>query len=172
MTTTTFSSKFNRHNSPEMGGSFGGFVPLRMRVAIHRDVLTRELAAGAPPELSPELGLPAAQLVSPRARRQVARTWRGTVKEAHQPPMTRAYFSIIRRNAVINAEDAINAVVARLTSRQPVAAEGMARLHRLMTDGMDSPLYSPAEPGALRRQIVLATQAMDPQQPDELALAA
>jgi hypothetical protein len=41
-----------------------------------------------------------------------------------------------------------------------------------MTDGMDSPLYSPAEPGALRRQIVLATQAMEPQQPDELALAA
>ena len=86
--------------------------------------------------------------------------------------MTRAYFSIIRRNAVINAEDAINGVVARLTSGQPVAAEGMARLHRLMTDGMDSPLYSPAEPGALRRQIVLATHAMDPRRPDELALAA
>ena len=172
MTTTTISSKFNRHNSPEIGGSFGGFVPLRMRVAIHRDALTRELAAGAPPELSPELGLRAAQLVSPRARRQVARTWRGTVKEAHQPPLTRAYFSIIRRNAVINAEDAINAVVARLTSGQPVSRRGNGEAPPAHDRRNGQPALLPAEPGALRRQIVLATQAMDPQQPDELALAA
>jgi len=172
MTTTTISSKLHRHDRSQNGRSFGGSAALHARVAMKRDALTRELAAGAPPELSPELGLRASQLVSPRARRQVARTWRGTLKEAHQPPLARAYFSIIRRRAVINAEEAINALIARLTSGRPVAPEGMARLYRLMTDGMESPLYAPAEPGTLRRQIILATQAMDPERPEELALAA
>ena len=172
MTTTTISPKLHRDDRPRNGRSPGGSAALRMRVAMKRDALTRELAAGAPPELSPELGLRAAQLVSPRARRQVARTWRGTVKEAHESPLTRAYFSIIRRGAVINAEDAISALIARLNSGRPVAAQGMASLYRLMTDGMESPLYAPAEPGTLRREIVVATQALDPEQPEELLLAA
>ncbi len=172
MTTTTISSKLHRHDSPNDGRSLGGSVALRTRVAVKRDALTRELAAGAPPELSPELGLRAAQLVSPRARRQMARTWRSTLKEAHQPPLRRAYFSIIRRSAVINAEDAINALIARLTTGRPVAAQGMASLHRVMTDGMESPLYAPAEPGTLRREIMLATEAMDPEQDERLPIAA
>ncbi|HUA03928.1 MAG TPA: hypothetical protein VMB27_08500 [Solirubrobacteraceae bacterium] len=172
MTTTTISSKLHRDDRPENGRSVAGSAALRMRVAMKRDALTRELAAGAPPELSPELGLRAAQLVSPRARRQVARTWRGTVKEAHLPPLTRAYFSIIRRGAVINAEDAIDALIARLNSGRPVAAQGMASLHRLMTDGMESPLYTPAEPDKLRRQIALATEALEPEQPEQLLIAA
>jgi hypothetical protein len=172
MTTTTISRKLDRRDRPQNGRSLGDSMALRMRVAMKRDALTRELAAGAPPELSPELGLRAAQLVTARARRQSARAWRATVKEAHQPPLSRAYFSIIRRNAVIDAGDAIDALIARLTSGRPVAAQGMASLHRVMTDGMDSPLYAPAEPGTLRRQIMLATQAMDPEQPEEFPVAA
>ena len=172
MTTTTISSKLHRDDRPQNPRSIGGSAALRMRVAMKRDALTRELAAGAPPELSPELGLRAAQLVSPRARRGAARTWRSTLAEAHQLPLTRAYFSIIRRGAVIHAEDAIEALIARLNSGRPVAAQGMASLYGLMTDGMESPLYAPAEPGTLRRQIVSASEAMDPEQPEELLIAA
>ena len=170
MTTTTISSKLRGRTDD--GRSFGGSVALRTRVAIKRHALTRELAAGAPPGLSPELGLRAAQLVPPRARRRTARTWRATIKEAHQPPLVRANYSIIRRGAVIDAEGAINELIARLASGRPVAAQGMATVHQLMTDGMESPLYTPTEPGVLRRQIMLATQAMDPEQHERLPLAA
>ena len=172
MTTTTISSRLHRHDRPDDSGSLVDSAALRMRVAMKRDALTRELAAGAPPELSPELALRAAQLVSPRKRRQFARTWQATLKEVHQPPLARAYYSIVRRGAVIDAEDAINALIARLTAGQPVAARGMASLNRVMTDGMDSPLYTPAEPGALRRQIILATEAMDAEYHEPLLLVA
>ena len=172
MTTTTISSKLHRHDRPEKDPSSSGSVALRMRVAMNRDSLTRELPAGAPPERSPELWLRAAQLVSTSSRRQAARSWRSTLKEAHQSPLSGAYFSIIRRTAVINAEDAISALIARLNSGRPVTAQGMASLHRLVTDGVESPLYNPAEPGTLRRQIMLATQAMDPEESEELPLAA
>jgi hypothetical protein len=38
----------------------------------------------------------------------------------------------------------------------------MAMLDRLTTDGVSSPLYVAAEPGTLRRQLIVATEAMDP----------
>jgi len=47
----------------------------------------------------------------------------------------------------------------------------MAMLYRVMTDGLESPLYAPAEREALRRQIIAATEAMDVARP-ELPLAA
>jgi len=171
MPTTSASSTLGRCDSPRDNQKFGRSIALHMRVTVKRDALTRELAAGAPPGLSPELGLRAAQLVSPRQRRQFARTWRATVKEVHKPPMTRAYFSLIRRGAVIAAEDAIETLIVRLNSGRPVAAEGMAMLYRLMTDGLESPLYAPAERETLRRRIIAATEAMDPARP-ELPLTA
>jgi len=171
MSTTSASSNLGRYDSRRDTQKFGRSIALRIRVTVKRDALTRELAAGAPTGLSPELGRRAAQLVSPRQRRQFARTWRATIKEVHKPPMTRGYYSLIRRGAVIAAEDAIDALIVRLNSSQPVAAQGMAMLYRVMTDGLESPLYAPAEREALRRQIIAATEAMDVARP-ELPLAA
>jgi hypothetical protein len=48
----------------------------------------------------------------------------------------------------------------------------MARLDRLMTDGISSPLYAAAETGTLRRQITIATEAMDPEQRQQFPVAA
>jgi len=62
----------------------------------------------------------------------------------------------------MNPEGATNTLIARLSSCRPVAVKGMAMLDRLMTDGISSPLYAPAEPGALRWQIIMPTQALDP----------
>jgi hypothetical protein len=171
MSTTPVSSNLGRDDSRRGNQKFPRSLALRMRVAVQCDVLTRELAAGSPPGLSPELERRAAQLVSPRGRRQVARTWRATLKEVHEPPMTRAYYSLIRRGAVIAAEDAIDALIMRLNSTRPVAAQGMAMLYRVMTDGLESPLYAPAEREALRRRIIAATEALDPARP-ELPLTA
>jgi len=91
----------------------------------------------------------------------LARAWRETIEEAHWPVPARANVSIIHRAAVIEAEDAINALIARLNSGRPVAVQGMAMLDRLMTDAISSPLFAPTDPGTLRRQIIRVTKALD-----------
>ena len=133
-----------------------------IRTALQRAELTRALAEGADPSARPELALRAAQLTSDRRRKALARTMRRTIAEAHEPPMTRSRVVIIRRGAVLDAEGAINAMIDRLGSSQPVRAEGMAIAERILTNADQSPLYNSSEPGALRRVIGVATAAMDP----------
>ena len=67
--------------------------------------------------------------------------------DAHQPVTTRSNISIVNRGAVIDAEVAIQALIARLSSHQPVASQGVAMVERLITDGVASPLYNEARPG-------------------------
>jgi hypothetical protein len=171
MPTTATSPRTHRRDPSDDVATTSRSLPVRLRVALKRGTLTRELEAGAPPGFSPELALCASQLMSDRRRRQLARTWRRTLHEVHHPAITRSHVSIIRRGAVIEAEEAINALIARLSGPEPVAVRGMAMLERLMTDGASSPLFSPAEPGTLRRQILLTTEALD-REPVELPLAA
>jgi hypothetical protein len=163
MSTLSISPKFADRDRPGDDQAVRRSLPLQLSVAIHRDALTRGLATGMYPAASPELLLRAAQLSSPHHRRQLAKTWRRTVKEARQPALSFAYTTLIQRRAVIEADDAIRALIARLNSNEPVAAQGMAILYLLMTDGSSSPLYLRAEPGTLRRQLIMATEAMDPQ---------
>lgn len=85
--------------------------------------------------------------------------------------MTRAPMVIIRRGAVLEAQDAINTMIARLRAPDPVAAKGMAIAERIVSDGASSPLYTGAEPGALRRQVLVATAELEPES-DELPIAA
>jgi hypothetical protein len=79
--------------------------------------------------------------------------------------MTRSRIVITDRRAVLDAEDTIQAMISRLTSREPVRAEGMAIAERILTNAERSPLYNPSEPGSLRRAITHATAALDPQPP-------
>jgi len=132
-----------RDSDPGVGGSRS--LVLRMRVAASRDRLTRELAEGAKPGSSPERGLRAAQLTGDRERKQLARTLRRTISEAHQPQLTRSRVVIINRAQVLDAEDAINAMVARMGYPEPVRAEGMAIAERILTNADMSPLYNSAE---------------------------
>ena len=89
---------------------------------------------------------------------------RRTIAEAHKPAMTRSRIVIIHRAAVLEAEDAIAAMIDRLTSPEPVRAEGMAIAERILTNADRSPLYNPSEPGSLRRVVKLATEAMEPRE--------
>ena len=143
-------------------------IVLRMRVALNRDVLTRELAEGADPASSPERALRAAQLVSDRGRRRLARTLRRTISESRQPASNRSRVVIIQRRAVLQAQDAIRALIE---SSEPVRAEGMAIAQRIVSDAESSPLFNPSEPHTLRRVIVLATATLEPE-PGELPTAA
>jgi hypothetical protein len=104
-------------------------------------------------------------------RLRVARAWRLTVRDAHRPAGTRSTVSIVHCRAVVEAEDAIDGLIARLTDADPIAAEGMALVEGLITDGTSSPLYNAAEPGTLRRRVLLAAETLDPE-PRELPAAA
>ncbi len=137
-------------------------LSLRTSVATHRRSLTRELAQGANPASSPALTLRAEQLTSERRRRSLARVLRRTVHEALHPVPRRASFGLARRSAVIDAQDAIDILVKRLCSPEPVAAEGVALIERMLSDGAWSPLYNPTPAGALRQLVVVATAALEP----------
>ena len=133
----------------------------RLRVALHRSELTWALAQGADPTASDELALRARRLTSTRSRRTVARSMRRTIDDARRPPLARSSAVIIQRGAVLDAEDAIRTMIARLGSGQPARAAGMAMAERILTDADASPLYNAAQLGALQREITAATAAMD-----------
>jgi hypothetical protein len=137
-------------------------LPVRVRTALHRGALTGALARGADPAASHELGLRAQQLTGDRRRRALARTLRRTIAEAHRPPLAWARMMMFRRSAVLEAEEAINAMIERLSAAGPVSAEGMAMAELILNNADRSPLYTPSEPGSLRRVVVIATVAMDP----------
>jgi hypothetical protein len=138
--------------------------PLRVRVrcALQRQELTRELAEGIDPGASEQHALRAAQLTSERNRTTFAQTLRRAVAEAHRPPIGRSPAVIIRRRAVVDAEDTIRTTIERLSSGAPVRAQGMAMLERILTNADNSPLYNSSAPGALAHEITVATDAMEP----------
>ena len=72
---------------------------------------------------------------------------------------------------MLEAEDAIQAMIERLRSPEPVTVKGMALAERIITDGLSSPLYGRAEPGTLRRLVLVATAELD-LTPVELPVAA
>ena len=135
---------------------------VRMRVALRRSELTRALAEGADPTTSDELALRAGQLTSAGSRRTLARAMRRTIDSARKPPLARSSAAIIQRGAVLDAQDAIRTMIARLSSGQPVRAEGMVMAERILTNADGSPLYNPAERGRLALEITAATAAMEP----------
>ena len=135
---------------------------LRAHVAVHRRSLSHQLADGADPRSSEQLALRASQLTSDRRRRTLARSLRRTVHEARHPAPRRVMFGLVRRAAVIDAADAIDVLVKRLHSPEPVAPEGVALVERMLSDGGWSPLYNDESPGALRQLVILATAALEP----------
>ena len=146
-------------------------IKLRLTVAARRDALTQMLAEGTNPTSSPELALRASQLTGDRRRSDMVRTWRRILNEARRPSVTRALGSIVNRRAVLEAQDAIEAMIARLGSPEAIEVKGMAMAERIVTDGLASPLYDHAEPGSLRRLVLLATAQLDGH-PSELPIAA
>lgn len=160
-------------DSHETATGLARALALRLKVAVKRDALLRELAAGAPPALSPELALRASKLLNDRHRGHLAGALRRAIREAHQPARTRSGVSIVDRAAVIDAEVELAALIDRLSSDQPVAPQGVAIVERLITDGAVSPVYNKAGAGTLRREVIMATIALEPEsERDEFTLAA
>jgi hypothetical protein len=171
-TSRTTHRRDSRSRKPDEHAAGPHSVGLRLRVAAHRDRLNRDLAHGVNPASSAEHALRAAQLTSDRRCKELVRTWRDIVAEAHRPRLRISQVVVIHRPAVLDAEDAIHAMIERLSYAQPVSAEGMAIAERIITNADNSPLYNSAEPGTLRRMVHVATEALDPAPRGEHELAA
>lgn len=148
--------------APELHPSTDEASPVmrRLRVATHRTALTRQLAEGADPTATAELTLRARQLTSARDRVGLARSLRRAVAEARRIPWPRPSAMIVSRRAILHAETEIDLLVKRLHGPEPVTPQGMALVHRILSDGGSSPLYGSADSDALRRVVIHATAAL------------
>ena len=135
-------------------------LKVRVYVALHRSELTRALAEGSDPGFGPELAWRASRLTRERGRKLMARSLRRALAEGHRPPIGR-YRGLIRRAAVVEAEDAIRAMIDRLGSREPVRAQGMAMAELILTNANNGPLYCPGAESSLRDEIAAATAALE-----------
>jgi hypothetical protein len=145
----------------------GSAIASRIDDVWHRGARTRELAAGWDPTERPELARRAQQLTRRGNRRALARSLRHISAEAHRPTATRSRVITVRRSPVLEAEELIGVLAARLESPRPVRPQGMAELHRILTNADRSPLYNPSEPGTLRRLLTAVLETLEPGGPSE-----
>jgi hypothetical protein len=123
--------------------------------------LDRQLAAGASPAASALLAIRSRRLTSRRGRARVAAGLARAVRDAE--PTTRGFSAAVRPDCreVIAARTVLGALDRRLRAGESVSSQGIALLQSLLTDGT-SPLYRPAEPGALGSRLRAAAAALEP----------
>ena len=125
---------------------------MRLRVALSRWRLDRELADGRPAIDSNERALRARQLVDSGTRLQLARRLRDIVADAENPRAALGSAIPVRRTEVIRCREALLGVADRLEQPEPMSASAVARVMVVLTDGA-GPLYNPAARPALGEAI-------------------
>jgi hypothetical protein len=127
-------------------------VPLRLRVALRRGRLTREIAMGCDPVASPERKLRSKQLCRPTSRRRAADALRTAVAELDRPRRVISPAVPVSRAAVAECREGLLGLAHALEFAQPVNPCGVARAFELVTDGA-GPLYSGASGDSLGRKL-------------------
>lgn len=127
---------------------------LRFRVRWNALALDRELADGADPSSSEELGLRAKQLANPKMRIKVAHGIGRVIELADRGSAaglatTRVPF---RREQVQASRQQLLELAARVSSKGPHPVKGLAMANLLVEDG-DSPLYVHDRPHRLERAV-------------------
>jgi hypothetical protein len=132
---------------------------LSLRVFVWRSRLDEELAAGADPGARPALALRAAQLVSPRHRRQAAACVERLVEDfdADRGWWFSAAIPFLR-DQVAEARGTLLSLAEAVRVAERVEPRGMALLSKLLRHPASSPLYVRTAHGALqlRAQTALA----------------
>ncbi|HEY5319097.1 MAG TPA: hypothetical protein VIJ20_14000 [Solirubrobacteraceae bacterium] len=119
-------------------------IKVRLSVCLRRAKLDQEIADGRAFETSAAIALRARQLVDPHTRWQLARSLRGIVDYADRTgPGWVMSAVVIERKAVRAGREAILGLAERLEGGAPVSPRGVARVHTLLTDGLQSPLFNP-----------------------------
>jgi hypothetical protein len=123
--------------------------------------LDRDLAAGCAPESGLLLAERARELVTPGARRGLARDWEHLLQvAAGRVPRTPVPMLLCRRR-VLAAEPDVRALITGLLAPGPVQARGVAAASVLLTDGA-GPLHDPHNPTPLPAAVRAVTRLLDP----------
>ncbi|WP_454790415.1 hypothetical protein [Mycolicibacterium lutetiense] len=116
-------------------------IRARLTARIRSGRLDAMLAVGAPtPPCSP-IAARAARLTSISEREAVARALRRCVLDAANDTILWSSRIPLHRKNIAASEATIDAITLRLHSPLPVEARGMARLNRVLNDGL-GPLYA------------------------------
>jgi hypothetical protein len=136
-------------------------VHLALIAAWRAAELDRQLAAGVSPGADALLETRSRRLISRRYRARMAAGLARVVRDAQAT--TRGFSAAVRpdRREVIAARTVLATLDRRLRAAEPVSPQGIAMLESLLTDGA-SPLYRPAEPGALGSRLRAAAAALEP----------
>jgi hypothetical protein len=127
-------------DNPTDSRARGPSLTLRLRTRWERDRLDERIARGADPGASPELELRAQQLCTDHERNRLARALEDALEAARTPARPLTVSVPLRRAAVRESAQDIEALIRRLRDDQPVDPQGAALTRRLVSDGA-SPLY-------------------------------
>ena len=137
----------------------------RIRVAVlawwRACELDRRLAAGEDPGTSALLTARARRITGRRSRERLAA---GLERALHTARSVKPVFTaVVRPNAseALDARTVLTTLQRRLRASEPVAAQGVAMLMVLLTDGT-SALYQRHEAGTLGSQLRAAAAALEP----------
>ncbi len=126
--------------------------------------LDADLAAGRPPETSPQHAAHARRLATPRMRHALAANWEHLLLTAHGSTGGLSNRAPIRRERVRRAEPEIRNLIAALRATGPIFARGVAIAARLLTDG-SGPIYNAKASDDLTASAALAVEHLDPSLP-------
>jgi hypothetical protein len=126
--------------------------------------LDDELARGVAPEASVALLLRARRLIAPSTRVALAREIDGILREALSGYVWVVSRVTPRRREVLDAAEELDALAHRLVAPGPVAADGVARVRLLLTDGC-GPLYFHGASEGLRTVVAAALDSLEPRVP-------
>jgi hypothetical protein len=116
---------------------------LRIRLWLNRGRLDQQIVSGCPCWASAALAWRARQLSDPRARRGHARNLREIVAYADRAGRRPPFSAVVTVCAAVRADrEAILGLAERLEASAPVNPRGIVLVARLLTDGIDSPLFN------------------------------
>lgn len=118
-------------------------LALRARTWLRRRRLDDRLGRGADPRSDRELELRAHRICSDASRQRLARALERLVRDARQPARLIRRQVPMRRAAIRDCAEDLEALIRRLRDGRPVEPRGIALTDRLLTDGA-SPLYHKA----------------------------
>ena len=140
-------------------------LALRIRVAVRRRALDKDLARGDSPLRSDVYALRARQLVERRSRERLAEALERLVERAERTPSPGAIVWLPKRE-IIDARTELLSLARRLRDARPVYACGVAMVSQLVCDGT-GPAFTPRAGLSLRRAIAEATVALEGMSRDE-----
>ena len=123
--------------------------------------LDRELAAGARLRGNPRLQRRGEKITCRRRRDKLARALEQLVADAQQGPRGVTAAIPMDRAEVLGARIPLNDLAGRLRSDAPVDPQGVLLTEQMLCD-VASPVFRPAERGALRTAVRHLNAALDP----------